>query len=75
MITAIVPVLSAEAIEAVKKSLPAKNRLQSELEKSYLTVQRWLKENNTKLTTAHAMKIISEETGIPYENLLSEPSS
>jgi len=62
--------LTNDAIEAVKKSLPAKNRLQFELQKSYLTIQRWLKENNPALTTAHALKIISEETGMDQSDLL-----
>lgn len=64
--------LTDTAIEAVKKSLDAKNRLQYELRISYLTVQRWLKENDPKLTTAHALKIISEETGLNGPNLLQE---
>lgn len=63
--------LTDTAIEAVKKNLSAKNRLQFELEISFMTIQRWLKENNTKLTTAHALKIISEETGIPQSDLLN----
>lgn len=63
--------LTDTAIEAVKKNLSAKNRLQFELEISFMTIQRWLKENNTKLTTAHALKIISEETGISQSDLLS----
>lgn len=62
---------SEAAIEAVKKSLPAKNRLQFELGISYLTLQRWLNDRNPKLTTAHSMKIISEETGLSQQELLS----
>lgn len=64
--------LSNKGIEAVKKSLPAKNRLQYELGKSYLTIQRWLKSNSANLTTAHSLQIISEETGIPQQELLEQ---
>ena len=62
--------LTKVAIEAVKKSLKAKNRLQFELKKSYPTIQKWLAENNIHLTTAQALTIISEETGISKEALL-----
>jgi len=62
--------LTDTAIEAVKKSLDAKNRLQYELKISYLTVQRWLRNNDPKLTTAHALKIISEETKLSETDLL-----
>lgn len=63
--------LTETAIEAVKKSLPAKNRLQYELQKSYMTIQRWLNENNSNLTTAHALKIIEEETGLNQSQILN----
>lgn len=68
--------LTKEAIEAVKKSLVAKNRLQFELKKSYPTIQKWLAENNIHLTTAQALTIISESTGIAKDDLLeSVPAS
>lgn len=62
--------LNETAIEAVKKSLAAKNRLQFELNKSYLTIQRWLKDNSPNLAKGRALKIISEETGIDQNDLL-----
>lgn len=58
------------AVNAVKKSLPAKNRLQYELNKSYMTIQRWLRENNPNLAKGRALTIISEETGIDQKDLL-----
>lgn len=64
--------LKGDAVELVKKSLKTKNRLQFELRISYLTLQRWLKANDSKLTGAHSLKIISEETGISQPDLLEE---
>lgn len=67
--------LKPEVIEMIKKSLPAKNRLQFELGKSYLTIQRWLKENSTNLTTGNALKIIGEELNISNNELLTETAA
>lgn len=64
--------LSEKAISAVKKSLSAKNRLQYELNCSFLTIMRWLKKNDSKLTTAQSLRIISEETGLTIDDLLEE---
>jgi hypothetical protein len=71
-VTTIIPRLRSDVVEAVKKSLSAKNRLQFELKKSYVTIQRWLETNDSKLTMAHALNIISEETGIALEDLLEK---
>lgn len=62
--------LTKNTIAAVKKNLSAKNRLQFELKKSHLTIQRWLNSNSEMLTTAHSLSIIAEETGIPKDELL-----
>lgn len=62
--------LNDYAIEAVKKNLSAKNRLQYELNKSYVTIQRWLKDNSPNLAKGRALKIIAEETGIDQKDLL-----
>lgn len=64
--------LKPEIINEIKKSLSTKNRLQHELGKSFLTIQRWLKENSSKLTEFKALKIISEELGHPIDDLLTE---
>jgi hypothetical protein len=63
--------LKPSVIEEIKKNLSAKNRLQFELHKSYLTIQRWLNENSSNLTTATALKIISEELGCKIDDLLT----
>ncbi|WP_158993411.1 hypothetical protein [Mucilaginibacter sp. L196] len=64
--------LKPEVIEAVKKGLDVKNRLQFELKISYLTLQRWLNTNDDKLTRAQVLQIISEELSISKEELLTE---
>ena len=63
--------LTQKAIDAVKNCQAAKNRLQFELKVSPSTVHRWLKSNDIVLTTAHSMKIISEETGLSPKELLN----
>ncbi len=64
--------LKPEVIEAVKKGLYVKNRLQFELKISYLTLQRWLNANDDKLTRAQVLQILSEELNISKEELLTE---
>lgn len=61
-----------EIIEAIKKSLKIKNRLQFELNISYLTLQRWLTNNDDKLTQAQVLQIVSEEIGVSKDDLLTE---
>ncbi len=64
--------LKGNIIESIKKSLKAKNRLQYELNISYLTLQRWLNTNDDKLTLPKSLQIISEELDIPKDELLTE---
>lgn len=49
-----------------------RNRLAFEMDKSYATIERWLSNDDEMLTTAAALKIISEETGIEKDRLLIE---
>lgn len=63
--------MKPEVIEAIKKGLPVKNRLQLELNISYLTLQRWLKGNDDKLTQAKVLNIVSDELGIEKNDLLT----
>lgn len=64
--------LKPEIVESVKKSLPIKNKLQYDLNISYLTLQRWLKDNSENLTKALALKIIGEGLNKSNEELLIE---
>lgn len=63
--------MKPEVVEAIKKGLLVKNRLQLELGISYLTLQRWLKGNNDKLTQAKVLNIVSDELGIDKNQLLT----
>lgn len=65
--------LSNEAINAVKENQDCRNRLAYEMKRSGRTIERYLAESpvNIILTTAHALKIISEETGISNSKLLT----
>lgn len=64
--------VSNKAISSL--SVRAKNRLALELDCSVQTIERWIKENeeNGKLTTAKAVQVISEETGLGQDQILEE---
>jgi len=64
--------LRPEVISNIKKSLQFRNALQYGLNISSQTLQRWLVSNSSNLTTATALKIISEELGCRPEDLLNE---
>lgn len=63
--------MKPEVVEAIKKGLNVKNRLQLELNISYLTLQRWLKGNDDKLTQAKVLNIVSDELGLDRNQLLT----
>jgi hypothetical protein len=63
--------LKDEVVTNIRSNLRLKNRLALELDKSQITIQRYLDKNSDLLTTATALKIISEETGLEQSNLLS----
>lgn len=63
--------MRTEVVEAIKKDLTVKNRLQFELKISYLTLQRWLKGNDDKLTQAKVLNIVSDQLGIEKDQLLT----
>lgn len=64
--------LTAAAINAL--TVRTRNRLALELDCSVPTVDRWVKDNeeNGKLTTAKAVQVISEETGLKPSKILEE---
>lgn len=66
--------ISAKAIEAFKGNSRLKNRIALEMNKSVYSVDRWISENeqNGPLTTARALQLISEETGLSSEEILEE---
>lgn len=62
--------LSKKAIKSVKKSKKCRERLCAEMKYHPGSIRRMLREGSIILTTAQALKIISEETGIPIDKIL-----
>ena len=60
-----------EIIEVIRKNLVVRNRLALVLNKSYPTIQRYFDGNDEMLTTAGALKVISEELGKTNEEILT----
>lgn len=71
--------LTQEVIEIIRdrNKLRIRNRLALELDYSQQSIENWLSENehDGKLTTATALKIISEETGLTQDQILMESES
>lgn len=62
--------ISDKAIELIKDNLAVTGRLISAFGKHQNTIQRWYHEKNPLLTTATAIQIITEETGLPEDEIL-----
>ncbi len=52
--------------------LRCRNRLALVLNRSQYTIQKYINENSDELTKAAALAIISEETGLTQEEILTE---
>jgi len=72
--------LTEKAITTIqhRDNMKVRNRLAYELNKSYATIERWLEdamngtgEKGIMLTTAQAIQIIREETGLTDEQILT----
>lgn len=71
--------LSETAIEAINKNKRCKPRLALGLGKTVNTIERWLRDAEKKdnemgvmLTTAQAMQVIREETGLTDDQILTQ---
>jgi hypothetical protein len=64
--------LSEKAITAInaRSGLNCRNRLAYEMKASQQTIMRWISINDTMLTTATALQIIREETGLTDDEIL-----
>lgn len=64
--------LSQTAINKIKSNNQVKARLISNFDKSPFTIERWISDNerNGQLTTASALQIISDETGLNDDQIL-----
>ena len=65
--------LTEQAIKAVRESVECRREIQYQLEVSQSTMYRWLDENEMdgKLTTARALGIIRETTGLKDNEILT----
>lgn len=66
--------LTQKAVEAIKNNKRARARLQLDLDKSEYTINKYIAENDIMLTTAQALKVIREETGLEDSEILEENS-
>ena len=64
--------LKADVIQMIRTNQQLKNKLLLGLDMSHTTLYRHLDTNSDKLTTATALKIISEDLNISKEDLLTE---
>lgn len=66
--------LTPEAISALKDGSKLRNRLSYEMGCHFSTVDRWINENeeNGKLTTVKAIAVITEETGLTMDQIITE---
>lgn len=71
--TNITMLLSEKAKQIIqhRDGMRIRNRLAYELDKSYATIERWLTTNDEMLTTASALRIIREETGLTDDQILT----
>lgn len=65
-------ILTNAALDTINKNMVCKNRLALEMDKSQYTIQRWINTNDEMLTTASALKVIREETGLSDDEILTE---
>lgn len=64
--------LTQKAIDGLKNNKRARARLQLDLNKSEYTINKYIGENDIMLTTATALVIIREETGLVDAQILEE---
>ncbi|PPK99040.1 hypothetical protein SAMN05444682_115107 [Parapedobacter indicus] len=64
--------LRNDVVERLKRDQHLRTKLALELRRSYATIQRYVNDNSELLTTATALRIISEELGIDRSDLLEE---
>jgi succinate dehydrogenase flavin-adding protein (antitoxin of CptAB toxin-antitoxin module) len=69
--------ISTKALDAITASREAKRELMYQMEISDTTLYRWINDNpeDGKLTTATALRIIMETTGLTSNEILTEESS
>jgi len=58
-------------IEMIKSDNVVKNKLAISLNKSYVTIQRYINNNDVMLTTAAAMEVLRSELNLSNDELLN----
>ncbi|MFA6087456.1 hypothetical protein [Mucilaginibacter sp.] len=64
--------LKQTALDEILANARLQTKLQLAFGKSYFSIRRWAQTGNVILTTVTALQIISEETGIPQNELIGE---
>jgi hypothetical protein len=67
--------LSTIALNLILHNSRIKQKIADACSTSYWTVHRWSKNNDVMLTTACALKVIREETGLSDSEILTESSA
>lgn len=62
--------LTDKAIQEIRSNKRLRNRLAFDLDKSAMTIMRWVAANDDNLTKAAALQVIREETGFSDEEIL-----
>lgn len=62
--------ISDKAVQKIKGNHKAYNALGYAFDKSYKTIENWVKDKDIRLTTPTALEIIKAETGLTEEEIL-----
>lgn len=68
-------VITDKAIEAIKGNNKLVARLMISFDRTQNTIENWMNSKDVRLTTANAVQIIKEETGLSYEDILEKEVS
>lgn len=64
--------ITDKAVESIKASNKIIGRLMIAFNRGQNTIENWMASKDVRLTTPDATKIITEETGLSYEEILEE---
>lgn len=67
--------LTTKTIEFLKESIRARTLLALALGKHVDTIERWIKSNDAMLTTASALQVIREESGMSDADILIDENA
>lgn len=64
--------LTKKAKKILSDSQAIQGRLADAFGRSFISIQRWIEANDEMLTTAKALQIIREETGLSDDEILAQ---